>query len=1586
MKDKQLVDRNIEDKLTRMADAQPIRVVPNGKVYRQMFDAQLQLSKCLSKVASQDRSLPALFKLGEIERSKLPASAPVVHLTREDTHHGMLSGRQRTWAEGFPNDPYTENPILYKQYKDFVFKQLHDSESTEAGKEVRGLPEKVVPAKEGSDIIERIASSRKARHEAAVEDMHQALGVISSEIEPKIVKASEETLQILGEGDVKITHLLEHIENDEDLLSYSLQDLKKLWDEVAAFSPQRQELISELDTRLKALEEERMQQIRKVFQEYAKMFEKISHLLAPDLQRFMGRESQAINQTCLSNRRAYADLYVRLMSADMEREKTQHTGWRRRLQDWKTLKTTLAVGKFREFMHSEEIMKPPGVEQVLDCMVTELAVLNQQRLDLVQSLSELRPPASTKSAVYKWRQQMQKVTQELDAVTQMHMSKLHQEMENVCRTCLEKVEEIKQELLQTGVVSESRAKQVVEEQMLPLVGEQQRIFEQNLETMEKTQEAHAKQVEEDLHSLFKFSQGMAHLWDVHEIGLARQERALQEKLEECRHDHDYVNQVAEANLDLVMDRMRQDATEEALRESLGKVLEMLGKIQESYQIFYQDQLDIVNTYPDMVQSELNNFDSSVCQFFTVDRTHPEEKERIEQEAAATVEESDTLNQAPSRPSSLTSVPSARSASTRKNTKKKLEETSQEQSTTPVQSLRFVVAEILSTEKGTTFYVLTVAAEHDALTESEESETTGAGGKPSAEAGAFMTEVATLAEEYESKPQYISSVDIPLSHIVDVKKIMRLNFLNHMESWCEQAKERASSVVVAKSEELNSELDLRLHLHQPRSRRAELDVHNVRAAELVMHAERVTRHCKGIGQSQTELCSRFSAMSSQHNNLTQKFRQDIEALEIIFINATKSSRLVALQNQLSVELEKYMSVIRTSLRQFRQHLDETLQMLRESNARFIKSFKLFSDGGNFCPEEIEEYRKKLERMSNKINSSEGSIMSELEGMESKRLDFATKASNEFEDRFKSHMFDLLFMEKVARWLTNTQVKIKAEVAASNSQAQALAKHIADLERRIDACEKPNLDKEHTTPAELNSFLKTAMEAFHSRSEYLNCLKGPQTRPSSPAPQNPPASKVGFSSDAGGPSKGKQTSEDPSVSVIKNILRTQKAKMHFGLDAEFDGDYASQGLAPTPTSYMPGAEASREKTKSALSQNSNKINGSDKGGVRRSIGNVPQTASDTATSGGLRRIPSGGGRRGMKAAAGKDKKQALFGEGIEDTGKEENNFMGSIQRTLREAIDGLLHSAEAYYKQKGARAVTRPQVLQETFEECQVVITNKIQSYYAQCEDYHNQCLQEFRQQLVKVEQLGARVPPLIINGLVTQHVHRAQAAHKQLQAEFQANLDRINARQMEHENSLRPNMGHPHLAPQLEVLCGKESQRHDEYHSAVAKLTKSLQTCAVEHAKTLLDALSRLAEQQLLQFDRLLVVDDVEKGRVEPTKYPTSELIRRKNAGEPMEDEEDKDALPRGKGNWLGMPSNQLVAENRPAKPLLTPTVQTAKTTLGHSSTVKARDSAYGDYKAQFEGTLVMIEDEKNRLARDEEHWTNSWQTSVQRIKDLYRPL
>lgn len=77
----------------------------------------------------------------------------------------------------------------------------------------------------------------------------------------------------------------------------------------------------------------------------------------------------------------------------------------------------------------------------------------------------------------------------------------------------------------------------------------------------------------------------------------------------------------------------------------------------------------------------------------------------------------------------------------------------------------------------------------------------------------------------------------------------------------------------------------------------------------MHSERVTRHCKGIQQALTEVRNRFTNMKTEHDNLATKFRQDIEALEVVFINATKASKYVQIQNTNLISWVSYFFVRR-----------------------------------------------------------------------------------------------------------------------------------------------------------------------------------------------------------------------------------------------------------------------------------------------------------------------------------------------------------------------------------------------------------------------------------------------------------------------------------------------------------------------------------------------------------------------------------------------------------------------------------------------------------------------------------------------------
>lgn len=506
-----------------------------------------------------------------------------------------------------------------------------------------------------------------------------------------------------------------------------------------------------------------------------------------------------------------------------------------------------------------------------------------------------------------------------------------------------------------------------------------------------------------------------------------------------------------------------------------------------------------------------------------------------------------------------------------------------------------------------------------------------------------------------------------------------------------------------------------------------------------------------------------------------------------------------------------------------------------------------------------------------------------------------------------------------------------------------------------------------------------EAFQDRSTYLNCIKDPTPRPPSGTMQGPPALerkstrmsseqgvRVGFSQSTDVQptpisKMGKQPQEDPSVNVIKSILRAQKSKMRFGMDADLDGELTGGTH-----------HESREKLKSSMSTTttSEKSKQTSKGKSSHSTGGSENSP---------KRVQSG--LRQNSKSTKFDKKYLVFGEKEEEG--EEAHILGIIKRTLREALDGLLTNAEMYYRSKGNRPVTRPQALQETFEACADVIVQKLQSYYTQSDEYHNQCLQEFRNQLAQLEKSVAHVPALLIRDILKEELQKSKADRKQMSEEFSHHQVELEQRQQEHSHLLRPTLGHPHAEDSLKALCEKEEARHKDYVAAVEKHTKDLQNSALSHAQTFIDVLARTAEHQLLQYDNLLVIDDVIKGRVESPKYPTSELIRRKNAGLPLEDDEDKGALPRGKNTWPGTPNNELVIEEPPSKVTLTASITTAKTTLGQSATITARESAYQDYKAEFEKTLKWIDSERQKLMQAEQRWVDSWNTSVDKVKQLY---
>ncbi|XP_060156711.1 coiled-coil domain-containing protein 180 isoform X2 [Globicephala melas] len=337
----------------------------------------------------------------------------------------------------------------------------------------------------------------------------------------------------------------------------------------------------------------------------------------------------------------------------------------------------------------------------------------------------------------------------------------------------------------------------------------------------------------------------------------------------------------------------------------------------------------------------------------------------------------------------------------------------------------------------------------------------------------------------SSAKVLEQVIIPSRLVLEIKKQLRAGFFEHLEKWFDQCALNARVIVATKIDELDSELELRLHLHQPRAQLIEKDIHNVRAAELLLHQERLDSHCAGVMEMLRKERRMFCQFQEEQNMRSKDFQRKICDMEHIFLNATKSQKLVTLSSTLHQELLSYVDVVQVSLRSFRQYLEESLGKLRYTNVEFVRHCRLFSEGGNFSSEEIDSLCHRLEKEAARIEFVENLIMIRMEKMESEYLDQANDIINKFESKFHNLSVDLIFIEKIQRLLTNLQVKIKCEVAKSNLQTDGLNSSLEQLQSKVQMCQSSRGDEKIVTTEDLLGLVRTWKEKLSSRIQYLNC---------------------------------------------------------------------------------------------------------------------------------------------------------------------------------------------------------------------------------------------------------------------------------------------------------------------------------------------------------------------------------------------------------------------------------------------------------------------------------------------------------------------
>ena len=776
---------------------------------------------------------------------------------------------------------------------------------------------------------------------------------------------------------------------------------------------------------------------------------------------------------------------------------------------------------------------------------------------------------------------------------------------------------------------------------------------------------------------------------------------------------------------------------------------------------------------------------------------------------------------------------------------------------------------------------------------------------------------------------VENVKFPDNLLFTFKKNLILCYLNHLEVWKREGGERAGRVVGAKNEELTSELELRLHLHEPRENNINLDIRTARENELKEHETSFEEHTQVIDtalEKQRDVLA--NELTPTIEKMTADFREKLKEIESHKSGMSRHTQLQAVVEVAEAAKSAHVRTLKNLMKNFRVSIDDTLYTVKEANVIFRKNLKTFSEGKNFSPEEIETFSRGLDSILKNIDVYETSIKADIDSLQSHHYQVALDTFGKLSDRFEHNLIDINFMEKVNAKFKEIQLQIRIETAASNSQAEEIQQHVQLLAQLVESLQQ-KFENMCVPDYEL---IRCAVDELYkktqTRIDYLYCYSSISEKGST---------LVKFQ---------KITSDVISaMSVTRSILQGPPKR-----------DSMTPSTDPSATPSLAVIDVERVPSSTNRS---------------RAASNSPSASLAGEKSYMNQR------RRGLS------RYQLLKHPGFGTEGGNDANNNASLLPKIRKLLysknDELFQMSDSFYKSRSSKSILHIDSLPETSEMCMLNVNKRLHSYRTQLEEYRLACIEELRGQTEKLHTMLVGMPLVIFTGILYQITFVLHSEKKILLDSFSQQLSEFEKIRDANCAQLRPNLGHIANRDILDKLCQSEEERHMSAVESIAKCHTSTMEQLILSGESFTSQLQERVTFMCDLFQNITQPNDIIKI---PEKDPSSAQSSMKHP-EPTQDSRPArvDPLPK---LFIEIPKEWYKLSSQEIEELTqTPALNIPITSDLASSLFECRDSIFLAFTKDYVSELRRNSEYNETLITRESSYFDNWNESVSDIKSLF---
>ncbi|XP_032433445.1 uncharacterized protein ccdc180 isoform X3 [Xiphophorus hellerii] len=916
------------------------RAIPGGKVYRQLFDAQAQLSRSL------------------------------------------LAGR-RVQRTGSLSPVYSKTPESSSRWQ-------QRSDVVDGSADVIRLPDRLAIDGSSFGIIDKLTKRRMKKHDEALRQQEAELHHLSQVCELEVRSICEQLVSSLEEVDLRLDILKDRIGQQP----VSLQGLRSLWEEADGEMRQKKSRVSEMQQKLKTCDDGRSLEITKILKKQLLRLEQIGFLSPPDVHRLIHAKAMMLNQSLLANQRSSARLVLLLQDQNLQQELVLRLHWEESLDHWRTGRVEEMLEELRTVCSSRE-----GERNLFsDQMKQNQEVLVQQRSEVIYKICSLVPPTCSVALASNWFNELTAINQQIAGLHADMREQLQRFYEDTWQRYRAEAQR-SQEALSTLQLSDQQVEDIASSRLLPLIGQQQRDDEERLAGLDECRDSVDRHVLGVSRWVSEVMRAVALLWETHCRRVKRREEELEAQGQLVKQTQQLLVERMMGPVDAVLAALRQESRQEVLDLCLDQVLEQLKDIRDSCRPSLSQQCDLLDQLPAVLMEELYAYSNAVSSFFRLSHRH--------------------------RPS-LADLPNVSVSSIR---------TGLDQESSSHSEMFHPRSELISREAGYSFSTLRFLSEAaSSLSQLYNSSTTNftSSGGVVYTGPAFRCPAPDLPDFIQETHLSVFPVEL-LSHTLTRTRIL---VLDHIEQSFKDLLGSAVAMVTEKKEVVRLEHELSLTPEYVRTQ-----IYEPRLVELQLHRQLVDTFSEDVSNILTS-CRRelhdlqvsihkknlelFDLLTS-HKTTLQELQTSIQRDHQIVLLLPFRKRLEVFGAALQEQLDRHAEDTLRCQTNFKRMIRGLLEEARKKAAELQKSFRTFKEGGDYAPQEVKVFQKKMKEEIKRLSSTEDSIFSDLEVFESKSLLQLRKVLAPLDDKFSSLQAEVLFTEEVQKIISRTQIQIKAEAS-------------------------------------------------------------------------------------------------------------------------------------------------------------------------------------------------------------------------------------------------------------------------------------------------------------------------------------------------------------------------------------------------------------------------------------------------------------------------------------------------------------------------------------------------------------------------------